>query len=124
MELKNSKGIVDRLLVAGSIAIIVAAFYYYYSNPLVASVIRVLILLAGLALSIIVLYQSTTGKELWNFTLAARVELRKIVWPSRQETFQMTLVVVVFTLVMGLFFWLLDMFLLWATRFLTGQGGI
>jgi len=45
------------------------------------------------------------------------------VWPTREEAMQTTLAVLVFALVMGVFFWLLDMFLLWVTRILTGQGG-
>jgi preprotein translocase subunit SecE len=51
------------------------------------------------------------------------VELRKVVWPTREETIQTTVTVLVFALIMGVFFWLLDMFLLYATRLLTGQGG-
>ncbi len=57
------------------------------------------------------------------FVLDARVELRKIVWPTRQETGQVTLAVFIFVIVAGLFFWLVDLGLAWATRFLSGQGG-
>jgi preprotein translocase subunit SecE len=53
---------------------------------------------------------------------AARVELRKIVWPTREETGKTTLAVFIFVSIAGLFFWLLDFALAWATRFLTGQG--
>jgi preprotein translocase subunit SecE len=55
--------------------------------------------------------------------LDSRIELRKIVWPSRQETGMTTLVVFGFVIVAGLFFWVLDLVLAWATRALTGQGG-
>ena len=53
----------------------------------------------------------------------SRIELRKVVWPTRQETLQTTLVVFVAVFVMGIFFWLLDMILGSVTRALTGQGG-
>ena len=53
----------------------------------------------------------------------SRTELRKVFWPSKDETLKTTLVVFVFAVVAGLFFWLLDLFLAWATRHLTGQGG-
>ena len=53
---------------------------------------------------------------------SSRGELRKVVWPTRQETLQTTLTVFVFVLILGIFFWLLDMGLLWITRALTGQG--
>ncbi|MFZ9086847.1 MAG: preprotein translocase subunit SecE [Steroidobacteraceae bacterium] len=46
-----------------------------------------------------------------------------MVWPTRQETVQTTLVVFVFVILLGIFFWLVDMLLAWATRYLTGQGG-
>jgi preprotein translocase subunit SecE len=70
-----------------------------------------------------VLLQSAQGKALWRFVNSSRVELRKVVWPTREEAIQTTIAVIIFTVVMGVFFWLLDMFLLWVTRFLTGQGG-
>jgi preprotein translocase subunit SecE len=52
----------------------------------------------------------------------SRIELRKVVWPSRQETMQTTIMVFVFIAIAGLFFWLLDFVLAWATKLLTGQG--
>jgi preprotein translocase subunit SecE len=55
--------------------------------------------------------------------LDSRIELGKVVWPSREDTGKMTLVVFVFVIVAGVFFWALDMVLAWATRALTGQGG-
>jgi len=54
--------------------------------------------------------------------LEARVELRKVFWPTRQETFTTTLVVLGFVVVASIFFWLLDLTLASATRFITGQG--
>jgi len=48
--------------------------------------------------------------------------LRKIVWPSQRDTGRMTLVVFIFVVVGGGFFWLVDLILAWATRHLTGQG--
>ena len=50
-------------------------------------------------------------------------ELRKVVWPTRKEASQTTLVVFGFVIVFGIFFWLLDLVLAWATKTLTGQGG-
>jgi preprotein translocase subunit SecE len=63
------------------------------------------------------------GRELYQFARDSRVELRKIVWPNRQETLQTTLVVFVFVTLAGFFFWAVDLVLAWATRALTGQGG-
>jgi preprotein translocase subunit SecE len=59
---------------------------------------------------------------LWQFALDSRVELRKIVWPNREETLRTTAIVFVFVGVAGVFFWLVDLALAAATRFLSGQG--
>jgi preprotein translocase subunit SecE len=48
--------------------------------------------------------------------------LRKVVWPTRQETFQTTAVVLGFIVIAGMFFWLLDLVLASLTRLLSGQG--
>jgi preprotein translocase subunit SecE len=77
---------------------------------------------AGLVLAILVVAMSRYGTALKQFVLDSRVELRKIVWPSRNETGMTTLVVFVFVIAAGLFFWLLDFVLAWATRAFTGQG--
>ena len=70
-----------------------------------------------------VLVPSKYGTDFKQFVIDSRVELRKIVWPNRQETGMTTLVVFGFVIVFGIFFWLLDLVLAWATKTLTGQGG-
>jgi len=69
------------------------------------------------------LYWSEPGRELWAYVQSSRVELRKMVWPTRAETWRTTLVVFVFVLMLGVFFWLVDMGLAWGMRHVTGQGG-
>ncbi len=66
---------------------------------------------------------SAYGRAAIRFVLDSRVELRKIVWPEWRETRLTTLVVFIFVIVGGAFFWLVDLILAWATRHLTGQGG-
>jgi preprotein translocase subunit SecE len=77
----------------------------------------------GVALAAVVFGSSARGKALWQFVQESRLELRKVVWPNRQETTQTTMIVFAFVIIVGFFFWGLDLFLSWATRFLTGQGG-
>ena len=77
---------------------------------------------AGLVLGSVVVALSRYGTALKQFWVDSRVELRKIVWPTRNETGMTTLVVFVFVIVSGVFFWLLDLVLAWATRAFTGQG--
>jgi preprotein translocase subunit SecE len=77
---------------------------------------------AGLVLGAVVIAFSQYGTDLKQFVAAAQVELRKIVWPNRQETGMTTLVVLGFVVIAGLFFWGLDLVLAWATQALTRQG--
>jgi preprotein translocase subunit SecE len=95
----------------------------YYALPVSTGAVRWLSVVGGLVLGLAIFAWSRYGGELWQFVLDSRIELRKIVWPNRQETGMTTLVVFVFVTVAGLFFWLLDLLLAWATRALTGQGG-
>jgi preprotein translocase subunit SecE len=67
--------------------------------------------------------QTLVGGRVLGFFSDARTEVRKVVWPTRQETVQTALIVFGVVIFMGIVLWLLDMLLLWAVRLLTGQGG-
>ena len=120
---KGGSTIVDSAKLVLAIAVLIAgiAGYYWFAGMPVA--VRILMVLAGLGLGAALLFWSAQGQVLWQYIQGSRVELRKMVWPTRQETLQTTLVVFVFVLLLGVFFWLVDMLLAWATRHLTGQGG-
>jgi preprotein translocase subunit SecE len=112
----NAKLVVAILLLLGGIA----AFYVLGARP---DWQRWLAVVAGVVLAIVVFGASHRGQAFWSFVVESRVELRKVVWPTRQETGMTTLAVFLFVIVAGTFFWVLDVFLSWATRLLTGQGG-
>lgn len=95
--------------------------YYVYSDA--HAVVRVLGVLAGVALSGFIFYQSEKGQAAFKYLSNAKKEVRQVVWPTRQETVQMTLIVFAVVIVMSIFLWLVDMFFLWAVQLLTGQGG-
>ncbi len=78
---------------------------------------------AGLLAGAAVFFSSAGGREFLEFLQSARTELRKVFWPTKNETWITTALVFGFAVIAGLFFWLLDLFLLWATKLLTGQGG-
>ena len=96
----------------------IGAFYWFEEQPLA---IRIAMVIAGLGLGAGFAWFSWYGREFWQFAQAARIELRKVVWPSRDETIKTTYVVFIFAILMGLFFWGLDWVLTWLTRLLTGQ---
>lgn len=108
-----------KLLVAAGVLLGGLFGYYYYVGEL-ALPLRVLLVLGGLAAGIGIAMTSTQGKRLRAFIQGSRVEIRKVVWPTRQETTQTAIAVFVFTLIMALFFWGLDSVLLWLTRTLVG----
>lgn len=113
----------DTVKLVAAIAILfagVAGFYVLTSYPLA---VRWVIVLVALGAGIFVALQSVQGRTFWQFVQGSRIELRKVVWPTRQESLQTTLVVFVAILVMGIFFWILDWILGSVTRALTGQGG-
>jgi len=117
----SESGTLDVIKLALAAAALVGGLYaYYYYEPTVAQALRVLMVLAGTAVGIGIAMTSTQGQRLWHFIQGSRVEIRKVVWPTRQETTQTAIAVFVFTLIMMLFFWALDSGLLWLTRTLVG----
>ena len=116
-------GIVDALKLLLAVAALIGGVVAYYAYPDQPQVLRVLMVLGGLIAGLVLLYWSAPGRELWAYVQSSRVELRKMVWPTRQETWRTTLVVFLFVMALGVFFWLVDMGLAWGARQVTGQGG-
>lgn len=117
----SQSGVLDILKLLISAALLVGGLYgyYFYVNDL-ALPLRVLMVLGGTGVGIAVAMTSTQGQRLWHFIQGSRVEIRKVVWPTRQETTQTAIAVFVFTFILAMFFWALDSGLLWVTRKLVG----
>jgi preprotein translocase subunit SecE len=113
---------VDNAKLVASILLVLAGIVAFYMLHAQADWLRWLAVVAGVALAIVVFGSSARGRTFWQFMSDARQELRKVVWPTRQETTTTTAVVFGFVIIAGLFFWGLDVFLSWATRLLSGQG--
>ncbi len=96
----------------------VAAFYYFSDFSLLY---RVLGLVALVLAAIGLIFTTQVGENVWVFILESKQEVRRVVWPTREETIRTTLMVVVMVFVVGLVLWCLDMFLFWGIRLLTGQ---
>jgi len=122
-KVENQPTYVDtaKLVLAGVIVLVGFVAYYYFGDA--STLLRALSVLVALGLATFVAFQSAQGQALWRFIQASRVELRKVVWPTREETIQTTIAVFVFALIMGTFFWLLDFLLLYVTSKITNQGG-
>ena len=111
----------DTLKLLIAVAALVGGLYaYYYYEADIAQAIRVLMVLGGTVAGIGIAMTSFQGQNLWHFIQGSRVEIRKVIWPTKQETTQTAIAVFVFTLIMMLFFWVLDSGLLWLTQTLVG----
>jgi preprotein translocase subunit SecE len=123
-KVEEQTTVVDTAKLALAVLIIVAGLvgYYYFADA--SALLRALGVLVAVAAAVGVAYTSAQGQTIWKFIQGSRVELRKVVWPTREETIQTTLVVLLFALIGGVFFWLLDLFLLYVTSRITGQGGL
>jgi len=117
----SESGVLDilKLLIAAGALVGGLYGYYLYEND-IALPLRVLMVLGGTGAGIAIAMTSTQGQRLWHFIQGSRVEIRKVVWPTRTETTQTAISVFVFTLILALFFWALDSGLLWLTRRLVG----
>jgi len=117
----SQSGVLDilKLLIAAGVLVGGLYGYYYFAND-VALPLRVLMVLVGTAAGIGIAMTTVQGARLWHFIQGSRVEIRKVVWPTRTETTQTAIAVFIFTLIMALFFWGLDSGLLWLTRRLVG----
>ncbi len=123
-ETKNEAiGTVDKAKLWVGVLAIAAGIAAYYLLGNQAAWLRWLCVAGGIAVAVLVVAFSRYGGEFRAFAVSARSELRKIVWPTRNETTMTTVVVFAFVAIAGLFFWGLDVVLAWATRALTGQGG-
>jgi len=111
---KIKLGLAFLLLMAG------VAGYYYFSES--ASVLRLLIVLAGVAAAAGVAWTAQPGKQFFAFSKESAAETRKVVWPTRKETVQTTGVVFVLVIVVALFLWVVDASLMWLVQLLIGQG--
>ena len=98
----------------------IVAFYVLKSRPEPwASWVA---MFGAMLLGLVLVALSQYGRNFWQFVLESRVELRKVFWPTRKETLNTTVVVLVFVAFASVFFWILDLLLAYATKFFTGQG--
>jgi preprotein translocase subunit SecE len=103
------------LLAAGVVA------NYYYGQ--VAWPLRLLAWMVGLPVVALVAFQTQQGRNALEFIREARVELRKITWPTRQETVQTTFIIAIMVVILAIALWGIDGVLMWVIGWLTGQRG-
>jgi preprotein translocase subunit SecE len=113
----------DTAKLAVAVALLMGGIFAFYFFADYSTLLRVigLLIISGVAATIAL--QTAQGRQLWQFASDSRAEVRKVVWPTRQETMQTTLVVIVMVLILGILLWLFDTVLMSLMRFLVGRGG-
>jgi len=96
----------------------IAAFYHFSDVKLIYRVLGLLAVSGGV---VAMLATTAWGHTITAFVADSKIEVRKIVWPTRDETTRTTLLVFAMVSIVSLVLWLLDTFLFWGVRLLTGQ---
>jgi preprotein translocase subunit SecE len=117
---ESQDGSKDTLLWGLVFIILVAAVVGNYLLHDVVAAVRALGVVIVIATAGAVALQTTKGKATLAFAHESRLEVRKVVWPTRQEAIQTTLIVLAVTAVMGLLLFLLDGALVWLVNLITG----
>ena len=104
----------DKAKLAAVAALVVAAIAGFYLLSKQGPIVQWLVLLVGLAAAAGTFLVSEPGKRFVSFAQDAWREVKKVVWPTRKETMQMTLYVFGFVVIMALFLWFTDKTLEWA----------
>ena len=120
VETVGSAQEIIKLLAALIIILAAVVGFYWFADE--STLVRVLGLLAATGVSIFIALQTQKGRDSWSFFQDTQIEVRKVVWPTRQETIQTTLLVILMVIIVAIFLWLLDMFLGWSIGSLMGRG--
>ena len=113
----------DTVKIVAALLIVLSAtamFYIYQDLPLI---VRVLAIMGAVIVAAVIGLQTEKGRHIWSFFKDTQIEVRKVVWPTREETVQTTLVVVLMVILVALFLWLLDLLLGWLIGVMMGHGG-
>jgi preprotein translocase subunit SecE len=119
-EAETTASSMDTVKLGASLLILIAGIGGFYQFGEHSLLLRVLGLLLVSGIAVWIALQSRIGGQVWAFAVDSRTEVRKVVWPSRQETMQTTLIVFVMVLLLGIFLWLVDMLLAYILKVITG----
>ena len=106
VETKSSK---SYLILSIGVLITGMILFYYFSD--VRLFYRVVGIISVVIFSSFIAYQSDFGKLVYSYVTDSKVELKKVTWPSKQETTQTTLGIIFVVIVVGILLWLFDMLL-------------
>ena len=103
----------DKAKLAVAVGLVIAAIAGFYALSKQGALVQWGVLLLGIAAAVVVFLVSESGRQLVGFSKDSVKEVKKVVWPTRKESVQMTLYVFAFAVVMALFLWLTDQTQAW-----------
>lgn len=103
----------DRIKLAASLLLVALGVAGYYLLGSTGSLVKVLSVVVGVVAAAGLMLTSSQGKDFVGFARESVAEAKKVVWPTRKETIQITAVVFAFVLVLALFMWVVDGSLSW-----------
>lgn len=109
----------DNIKMIIALAITASAITLFYTYAEYSTLLRVLGLLTAVGLSLFIASKATVGVTMLSYIKDTQIEVRKVVWPTRQETIQTTMLVLLMVMVAALMLWAVDSMLGWAVRSLT-----
>lgn len=113
-NIDNQKQVLGQLNGILSIAILIVSIALFYLEPLTqVTLYKVLILLVGVVAAAFVFTQSPQGERFIYFAKETRIELRKVVWPTREETFKTTGMIMIAVVIVAIFLWIIDGLFTW-----------
>ena len=116
-QIDNLKSGSDQWKTILAVFIVVAALALYYINPLnFNSLTKVLVTLVWFVVAGGVFIKSSQGDRFQHFLKETRIELRKVVWPNRQETFKTTGIIMIAVVIVAIFLWIVDAFFTWGVQ--------
>ena len=107
-----------KLIVAGTVLVISFVLFYYFAEE--SFLYRLLGIVSGFLVAVGLFFTTVPGRATSSFLLTARTELRKMVWPTKPETLQTTLIVFIVVMIVALFLWVIDRLLSWFMQWLIG----
>lgn len=103
----------DKLKLAASALIVVGGIAIFYVFGDSSALLRIGVFIVSLILGAGVAFTSEPGRAAWQFAIGTKAEIRRVVWPTRRETIQSTMVVIVLVILIGVYLWLLDALSFW-----------
>jgi len=103
----------DRIKLGLAVLVVVAGIVAFSMLEGQSAAARVGVFVASLVIAVAIVWFSDTGRRTVGYLRDSYTELRRVVWPSRQEAIRMTGVVFVFVAIMAVILWLFDKILAW-----------